>query len=368
MTILFRYMLREYCKVFTMCFAGLMTVYLVVDFFEKVRRFIRYDAKAHDILLYFSLITPNIFFQMAPLAVLMATLLTLGVFSKNHEITAMRSCGISLYRMASPFLFFSLVVALVLFLFSAVIIPLSTTKAEFVKTALIEKKSSPPTFKADRPWIQIRNQTLMSFAVVDPDGATLRGVRLYHLGPDFRLTGVTEAMVAHYTPQGWVLVAGIHRRLLPDGGLLMTDFETKPIELSQIPEDFNMGLSAGWLSVGSEQMTLVDIRAYADRLRKDGYSAARFLTDYYGRVAFPFVSLVMVIVGVALSLMRSGVRGRGMAMGIGQALVIGLLYWTTHSIAIKLGYTSVLTPVVAGWFANGLFLSFGLYLILKVRY
>lgn len=363
MTILFRYMLREYMKVFTMCFAGLMTVYLVVDFFEKVRRFIRYDAEVHNILLYFLLITPNISFQMAPLAVLMATLLTIGVFSKNHEITAMRSCGISLYRMVLPFLFFSLVVALVLLLFSAVVIPLSTTQAEYVKTALIEKKNSPPTLKADRPWLQIGNQTLMNFAVVDPGGATLREIRLYHLGPDFKLNGITDAMVAHYTPQGWVLLAGTHRRLLPDGGLLMTDFETKPIELSQIPEDFNT-----WLSVGSEEMTLMDLRAYADRLRKDGYSAARFLTDYYGRLAFPFVSLVMALVGIALSLRRSGVRGRGMARGIGQALVIGLLYWTTHSIAIKLGNTSVLAPVMAGWFANGLFLSFGLYLILKVRY
>ncbi len=363
MTILFRYMLREYIKVFTMCFAGLMTVYLVVDFFEKVRRFIRYDAEIADILMYFMFMTPNISFQMAPLAVLMATLLTLGLFSKNHEITAMRSCGISLYRMALPFLLFSLVVGLILFLFSAVVIPLSTTQAEYVKTALIEKKNSPPTFKADRPWLQIGNQTLMNFDVVDPGGATLRGISLYHLDPDFKLNGITEAKEAHYTPQGWVLLAGIHRRLLPDGGLLTTDFETKPIELSQIPEDFDT-----WLSVESNEMTLMNIRAYADRLRKDGYSAARFLTDYYGRVAFPFVSLVMAIVGIALSLRRSGVRGRGMARGIGQALAIGLLYWTTHSIAIQLGRTSVLAPVVAGWFANGLFLSFGLYLILKVRY
>jgi lipopolysaccharide export system permease protein len=41
MTILFRYLLREYLKIFAMCFSGLMTVYLVIDFFEKVRRFLR---------------------------------------------------------------------------------------------------------------------------------------------------------------------------------------------------------------------------------------------------------------------------------------------------------------------------------------
>ena len=44
MRILFRYLLREYGKIFMMCFSALMTIYLVIDFFEKVRRFLRYDA------------------------------------------------------------------------------------------------------------------------------------------------------------------------------------------------------------------------------------------------------------------------------------------------------------------------------------
>ena len=59
MNILFRYMLREYVKIFGMCFAGLMTIYLVIDFFEKVRRFLRYDAHALDVLAYFVLKMPG---------------------------------------------------------------------------------------------------------------------------------------------------------------------------------------------------------------------------------------------------------------------------------------------------------------------
>src|SRR5918992_1654837 len=138
MTILFRYLVREYMKIFLMCFAGLMTVYLVVDFFEKVRRFIRFDAEVIHIVAYFLLRTPAISFQIAPLGILMATLLTLGMFSKNHEITAMRSCGISLLRTAMPFLLFSLAITVGLFGLSAVVIPLSSAGAEYVKTALIE--------------------------------------------------------------------------------------------------------------------------------------------------------------------------------------------------------------------------------------
>ena len=70
MPILFRYLFREYAKIFMMCFSGLMTVYLVIDFFEKVRRFLRYDADWLDVLTYFLLKVPAISFQIAPLAIL----------------------------------------------------------------------------------------------------------------------------------------------------------------------------------------------------------------------------------------------------------------------------------------------------------
>lgn len=363
MTILFRYMLREQVKVFGMCLSGLMTVYLVVDFFEKVRRFIRYDVQLVTLVEYFALRTPAIFFQIAPLAILMATLLTLGVFSRNREITAMRSCGISLMRIALPFFLFSFAVAGILFLFSAVIIPYSTATADYVKSVKIEKKPGGPATKTDRSWIQIGDRTLMNFAMVEADGSTLNRVTLYQLGEDYRLMRMTEARDAHYTAQGWVLLEGSHRRLLPDGGVQVEMFEQVPIPLSQTPEDFT-----AWLSTETEEMTLADLRTYINRLRKDGYNVARFLTDYHGRIAFPFVSIVMAMVGIALSLRQSGVRGRGMAMGIGLALAIGFLYWAAHSVAIALGHSGALTPLIAGWLANLLFFSLGSALFLQVRH
>ena len=133
--------------------------------------------------------------------------------------------------------------------------------------------------------------------------------------------------------------------------------------LTLIPDDFTT-----WLAGDSEMMTFHDIRAYSRRRHQHGSQAARLTTDYYSRIAFPFVTVVMVLVGIAMSLRKSGTRGGSMAMGIGQALAVGFCYWTTHSIAIALGRGEVLTPLIAAWMANLLFLSFGLYLMFKVRY
>jgi len=363
MPILFRYLLREYGKIFTMCFSGLMTIYLVIDFFEKVRRFLRSDANWLDFLTYFLLKAPAISFQIAPLAILMATMLTFGLLSRGHEITAMRSCGISLFWIIAPFMTFAAGVTLVLLLFSSTVIPLAAGKSEEIRTTRIEKKPPSAAVKLVQPWMRVGADSLMHVTSVSVGGELLGGVRLFQFDRNFQLVDMTEADEGRYSDSTWTLYQGRHRRFPPDGTVSTTVFDLQTIVLPLIPDDFTT-----WLAGDSELMTFHDIRAYTRRRQQQGTQAARLTTDYYSRIAFPFVTVVMVLVGIALSLRRSGTRGGGMAMGIGQALAVGFCYWTTHSIAIALGRGGTLTPLIAAWMANVLFMSFGLYLMFKVRY
>jgi lipopolysaccharide export system permease protein len=363
MPILFRYLLREYGKIFTMCFSGLMTIYLVIDFFEKVRRFLRYDADWLDVLTYFLLKVPAISFQIAPLAILMATLLTFGLLSRGHEITAMRSCGISLLWITTPFISFAAAVTLVLLLFSSTVIPLAAAKSEEIRTTRIEKKVAAAAVKLKQPWMRVGADSLMQITSVSVGGELLGGIHLFQFDHNFQLVEVTEADEARYSDSAWTLYQGRHRRFSSEETISTTEFDRRAIMLTLIPDDFTT-----WVAGDSELMTFHDIRAYSRRRHQEGSQVARLTTDYYSRIAFPFVTVVMVLVGITLSLRRSGTRGGSMAIGIGQALAIGFCYWTTYSIAIALGRGGALTPLIAAWMANVLFMSFGLYLMLKVRY
>ncbi len=363
MPILFRYLLREFAKIFFMCFAGLMTIYLVIDFFEKVRRFLRYDAEWLDVLVYFILKMPGISYQIAPLAILMATLLTLGLFSRNHEITAMRSCGISLAWITSPFLAFAVGIALILLLFSSTVIPLAANKAEDIRAVRIEKRPPSAALTLSQPWARVDANTFLHVKSVAIGGTALGGIQLFHFDKSFHLIDLIEADEARYTGSGWTLNRGFHRRFHPDGTVTVSPFEQQASSLALIPDDFT-----GALAGESESMTFRDIRGYRGRLYENGAQFRRLLTDYYGRIAFPFVTIIMVLVGIALSLRRSGTRGGSMAVGIGQALMVGFFYWAAHSVAIAFGRGGALPPMLAGWMTNALFLSYGLYLMLKVRY
>ncbi|MDH4096962.1 MAG: LPS export ABC transporter permease LptG [Nitrospira sp.] len=363
MTILFRYILREYAKIFLMCFAGLMTIYMVIDFFEKVRRFLRYDSGVVPMLTYFALKIPAISFQVVPFAVLVATLLTLGLLSRSNEITALRSSGISLLWVTSPFLILAGGLAVILLAFSSTIIPLASGKAEEVRMIQIEKKPVPLTVQAPQPWARIGTDALMRVTTIDVGGKTLRGVRLFYFNQTFRLDQVVEAAEAQYAASGWVLRNGTRRQFALNHTVDLTLFTDQPADIPLIPDDFSTTLTGN-----SDTMTFREIRNYIGRFQHEEVSFARLLTDYYGRMAFPFVTIIMVLIGIALSLRRSGVRGGSMAMGIGQAFIVGFCYWTTHSIAIALGRGGAMAPMFAGWMANILFGSFGLYLLLKVRH
>lgn len=362
MGILFWYIFRQYTKVFLLCMTAVLTVYLVVDFFEKLRNFLRHDTELIVMLTYFFYRVPDISFKLAPLAALMATILTLGYLNKNHEITAMRSCGLSFYQIASPFLAFGIVASTILFSFTAVFVPLSNTKAKYIKEVVIEKKPQALSVDQEGLWLRFGQNALLKIDKVETEGELIQGIKLYLLGPTFELNEIIEAEKGDYTPDGWLLHSVDRRQVSRSGRISANREEKLMIDLPLKPSDFRT-----WLSVDPKNMTLRQLGAYIERLNRNGHNSDRMATDYWGRMAFSTVTFVMTIFGVAISFLRTGTRGTTVARGIGQAIAIGFLFWAIHSVGIVLGRNGALLPFVSGWFAVLMFLAMGVNLFLRVR-
>jgi len=105
MNILDRYILKEFIKIFTLILVSLTGLYLITDFFERIRMFLSNNATLGQMVSYSLLNIPMILSQMIPVAVLLGTLLSFGLLSKNCEITAMKANGVSLYRISFPSLY-----------------------------------------------------------------------------------------------------------------------------------------------------------------------------------------------------------------------------------------------------------------------
>ena len=399
MTLLLRYLLREHLRMLGLALIGLTSIYLIVDFVEKVRKFVSYHAELRHVFWYFALKLPSILFQITPLAILMSSLLTLAILSRHHEITALRSSGVSLYRVVLPFLAVAQAMSLLMLWANDAVIPGANQQAELVREMNIERRTPRAFFKGNEIWVRLGNQTLMRGDLAEVDSAgpvsvikmisdsfvktgktvrgwlgadlqentpifplKLRGISLYRLNQDFSIQEVLIAKEILNDGGQWLLLSGMSRTLDSDQSVKTTTFDRLPITLNQKPEDFRRMIGAS-----SEGMSLRDLSAYVDRLREDGYNPARYATDLFGRIAFPFVCIIMALIGISMSLMETGIRGKGLVKGVGYSLLVGFLYWATHSVALALGRSGVLPPLLAGWSANILFLSFAGYLFLHVR-
>lgn len=314
-------------------------------------------------LMYFFFKIPDISFKLAPFAALMATLLTIGLLNKNHEITAMRSCGFSLLRIVAPFLSVAVLVTVLLLGCTAILIPLGNAKAEQIKTVDIQKKPRPLAFKAKNLWLRIQNNSIMNIKKISPDGTILHSILLYRLNSDFQLDQVFSADAANYTSEGWAMRTVVQRTMTHNGPVKISQHDRLPLELSLTPGDLK-----SWILLEPEHMTLVQLWDHIKHLKNEGHNVAEFLTDYWGRISFSFVTLIMSILGVSLGLLGLGSRRPNVTKSIGQALGISFLFWMSHSVGIALGHSGVLPPIIGGWIACLMFLSVSLNLFLKVRY
>ncbi len=363
MGILFWYIVRHYLGILSLCLTGLVTIYLVIDFFEKLRKFLRHDAELASMVMYFLCKIPDITFQLAPFAVLMASLLAVGLLNKNQEITAMRSCGVGIFHVTMPFLAVAGLVIVILLGLTAVVIPLAKAKGEYIRTVEIRKKPQPLSFTSENLWLHIREHALMHVERVDPDGMQLHKVTLYRLNDQFSLDALFTAASAVFEDNRWSLREIEHRKIKPDGTIERIRLTSLPLALPLTPEDLK-----DWNALEPEQMTFNQLGTHIERLEQEQQNATKFLADYWRRVAFAFVPLIMTVLGVSIGLLETGTRTASVAKGVGQALSISFVFWVTNSVGVTLGKSGALLPAVAAWVACVMFLIVSINIFLKVRY
>ncbi|HEY6873743.1 MAG TPA: LptF/LptG family permease, partial [Geobacteraceae bacterium] len=204
MSVISRYIVSTYLRIIGLCAGCFIAIYLVIDFLEKIARFTRAGGKPLYILLFFLCKVPEIANQITPLAVLMATLLTLGMLSRHSEITAMRGCGISIARITAPILVTAFAISLFSFVLAEIVIPASFARMKYIQNVLIEKKSPNTFFRQQNIWYRQEN-TLLQARTFNPADQTLKGITIWQMGPTMTPVQRIEAGTAVFTHTGWLL-------------------------------------------------------------------------------------------------------------------------------------------------------------------
>jgi len=358
MNTLDRYLSREFLKFFLLVLLSFVLLFLIVDFFEKLAFLLRKSASFEQALSYFFFRIPMMISFTIPAAVLLSALLTFGSLSRNSEIVAMRANGISLYRSSVPLLILSFLIALFTFVFSELITPYTNAKAEYIRRVDIQKKELQGIFQQEQIWYR-GARGIYSFKLFDPERNVLQGITLNYLDRQMRLFMRVDAERALWERDHWIFYNLLIVRFDAAGFPIMERYQEKILDLPEKPTDFQI------IQKDSEQMGYFELRKYVRKIRSEGFDATRYLADLHGKIAFPFVCILLAIIGISFSLKTE--RSGGLAGSLFVGLIIGFSYWILFAFAMSLGRSGKIPPLLAAWLANLIFGLSALYLFKHVR-
>jgi lipopolysaccharide export system permease protein len=356
--VLHRYVIREYLNVFSLSLGSLILIYVVVLFFQKVNFFVKYNASFRIILLYLLYQVPQVVFQWTlPYSVLLATLLTLGTLSRHSEITAMKAGGVSLYRLTFPLFFIAILISLCAFLGSEYLVPHVNQKSRHLVSVRLKKEPSS-FFKNYKIWYR-SDHHIFNIQLLDPKQKALKGFTLYEFDDEFRCTQRIDAKEVKWIGEKWKFYDGATRDFDEGGAIRTTPFQELEVPL---PETW---VSFQGIERQSEEMSYTELRDYVQKIQSAGYDSTRYLVDLYSKLSFPFLNLIMILIGVPFAL-KTG-RSGGVALSIGISVMIGFAYGVVFYVFLTFGKSGVLSPFLSAWIPTILFGLAGIFTLMSIR-
>jgi LPS export ABC transporter permease LptG/LPS export ABC transporter permease LptF len=355
-----RYVLREFAKVLAFVVLSTAVLFLIVDYTEISGHASENNIPTSVVIAYYRYFILQIIDYTIPLSVLLATLITFGILSKNNEITAIKANGISLYRVALPVLSVAAVVCVISYLLLDFVLPYANERAGQLK-ARIKGDETARVFSEDqRQWIFGKGRYLFNFLSYDEGKKTLSRVQVFEFHPtEFRLTRRIYAEEARFDGTGWWFVNGWIRSISDDGRASYTPMPA-PLRLHypERPEYFASEVKA------PNQMTYSELRRYIADLQRSGYAADELMVELYRKTSWPFISLIMTLIALPFAF-RIGKRGA--LYGVGIAIALAFVYWSLFGVFTKFGEVGNLPAILSAWSANILFAIAAIYMFLRVE-
>lgn len=362
MTRLDLYVLRRHlaCLLFSALAMWLVTV--VIDLIENIDTFIDHDAAAGQILRHYLYRTPYWILLALPLTTLLGTLFSLGGLARRSEIVAAKAAGISLHRLLAPLHLCAIVMTGAAIWFTDDIVPVATYRYHTVRDEIRSYSRSDGSRR--QVLLQDDRGQFLFARSYDHKRRRAHEVTWERTDGSHTLERAT-ARVAFWEERAerrggglWLLREGVYHQL--DGPQLRAaPFDSLYLtQLTLTPDDFAR------LQKDPEEMDYAELSSYIERSRSRGEDTARHLVDLHLKIAFPFTSIVVFLLGAPLG---AATRRSGRASAFGLGMLICFVFYGSVKAGQALGWNGILSPWLGAWLAMILFGLLGLGLLRRAH-
>ena len=350
------YVFMEALSMWLLGFFGFLGFLIVNQLFLEGEHILNPQIPTHAVLRLIFFNIPQHITWSLPIAIVFATLMSMGRLAKDNELTAMFTNGISLYRLFLPFFFLAIANCVALYFVNEYLVTPGAAQQEKLKQRYPLLRQEGEVDAQDPTIVKLPDGRYLSAKKFNKFSGSVEDIILDNL------TSAAEGETRYVwtsrkgTIQGAVLSLTIARKYnLGEDGQVQT-MESLPsanidlgLELHQIYSDIRT----------PAQLTREELKRQQAIKKELGTSADRDLTDLWLKYSAPFAPLAFALVAMPLSL-RAPRDER--LLGLIFTFLLVFFYYVLYFTAKIMGYNGVIPPWLAAWLMNIVF--FGLSVLI----
>jgi lipopolysaccharide export system permease protein len=349
------YIIGKFLSTFFFTVLIFSMVSLIIDFSEKIERFIESDISKMEIAFeYFPTFLLFILGFLWPMLTLIAVIFFTGRMANNSEIISILNAGVSFWRLLRPYLFTAGFLSVIYLIGLNFVIPWGNAhRSELERTYFGRNKDEGKTANVH---MFVAPNTKVYMTHYSKRDSSARNFRIEYF-EDSELRKVTKARTAKFTPGDpdfWRL-SNYETRTFDgqDETLILGGRGTLDTVLNLNPEDF--------VDFKEQQsaMSTPELFAYISKQRERGAGNIRkYEVELARRSAEPFTLLILTLIGVSVAGRK--VRG-GMGIQLALGILIGALFVFLSRFASTISAGAELPVYLGMWMPNIIFFAAAMY-------
>lgn len=358
MKILDRYILKRFFFLFALMLGSVIFIYILVNFFEQLDRFVDKRASFNSILKYYAFQIPYLYVLFSPVGGMLAAFLSIGELARRNELLATKASGISVYRILSPLILTGILLSVVSLGVNDFLVPSFQHRVRLVKEKEIDKRKGFNFMSVRR-----------NFSFISPDG------KLYFFGKiDAKRNSVTDASViwldkgrvtrridaksGEYRNKNWIFYSVVERKFVG------SEEKVEMYEKKEYPDLTSSPFEILRERRRIEELNISGLINLIESLKSAGLESKRETVELHIRFSFPFANLIVLLFALGLS---AQMRGKGRAYAFGLAIFMAFFYWGILQATRSMAGVGRLNPIFSAWFPNFIFffLAVGTFFKLK---
>jgi len=351
------YLLKSFFLSLTVVAVAVGITIIVINIVEELRDFIDHQVPLLSIAEYYLYFGGWVIKSFMPMFVLLATLFSVSIMARRNELLAMKTSGLSLYRITLPYLLAAILLSLGHLYYNEYLYPPANKRRLEIKEFTIEKRSKQRLKHVSNIYRQIRPGYFYTVANFNIDRAEGRDLKVYRTDQN-RLSQIITASTVHYRDHQWLAREGMIRTFDSAGESFSEFAEMTLPDIKDKPEDFSKRIGK------PEDMSYDELKSYIELMKRTGGPYLRESIDLAIKLSFPLASVIVVLISIPFA---SNPRRGGIAVSIAAGALISLVYFVLFRVLQSAGYNERVPRELAVWGVNGLFFVVGLAAMVKAK-